>query len=1274
MAKLVKPLAIVAAVAVNVIPGVGQVMSASIIAAVTTAGVSASLGFAAGTLGLGPKSPEMSGATRDRLFANVDPSAPRKLVFGRTAMATDIRYQEWTGADQEYLDQIVCVASHKVDSIDEIWLDDELAWTAAGGAQGKSVGYLAVTPVLEGGPNNTVTIGSGTKWGSARRLTGCAYVHMRFKVTGNGKKKESPYAQSIPSRMTIVGNGMPVYDPRFDSTRGGSGTMRADDQATWAFTYGGKEVGRNSANQLLTYMLGWRIRNPSNGVYKLAVGRGVPPARFDFMKAITAANGCDETVQKADGGSEPRYRTDGIFSENDDPRQVIEAFETSMNSKMRDTGGRFGLVVLSNDLGTPRLALNDSDVLGEFRWNPKGPIERKYNEIRGRFTDPRRASLFQLVDYPRYREAPIDGIERVLPFDLPLVQSPSQAQRLVKQQFARLKYQGRFETTIGPRGWALQLGDIVTLQFSSLGWGAKLFRVVEHGIRPDGACPIVLQEEHPDIYLWDRDERPAVQPVELVKYDASKAVILQLLESTELEYADGTSFEDLKPAEPGATAGGLTVEEQARIDQLDADIIEAQIRIAQAEADIDALFSSDGGAAQAISQAEAARDAAIAARDAAIAERLAAAGEADAAANYALAAKSDASTATAASGTAVQAKNDAQGAASGAATSQQLAVEARNASQGHANAALTRSETAGAHATAAGVSAAASEQSRISAAGHDDNAAGSATVAVQAATTASGHASRAETSVGIVAQISGGSVTPNPAFANWPAGQTYPVGWTNWNALYGASKPNVASMYGGNVFRVHSVGNTVNGVVPSVASLLGPGFYVMELSLALEAGSFVGAGPFVYTRTATGAHIGNPHILHLAAVPDVTGAVNYPSGWQSEPGKVLRYSWFLDFSHPDTKDLVFHYMNNGTDGKYADKIVHLHYFGLRPASTGEIAAKTALPALEATVGTQSQAIATLNETAARHETTLTTHGTQIRQTAEALTTANTNYAGLTSTVTLLGQGATGTLNPNPKLAWVEGEATPRGWTQWGAWLDLARRLDGGADQPQFVRAGAGAGINAGVQQQFSMAAGWYVIEADVALVGGSYQGSGLTIHGYGLAGLHFANEPDANGQIGATVGGRRYFSKLVRTDQVYTNWHLMVGWGGFGATAAKELFIYKAGVRKATAEEIRSGTVIPGLQNTVNAQQVTITNFSQAIGTLEGGVATLFGRAGVSVDVNGYMTGWATNNNGQYGNFVVNADHFSILKPGGGARLEWSGGHQRIYDANGVLRVRLGVW
>lgn len=64
----------------------------------------------------------------------------------------------------------------------------------------------------------------------------------------------------------------------------------------------------------------------------------------------------------------------------------------------------------------------------------------------------------------------------------------------------------------------------------------------------------------------------------------------------------------------------------------------------------------------------------------------------------------------------------------------------------------------------------------------------------------------------------------------------------------------------------------------------------------------------------------------------------------------------------------------------------------------------------------------------------------------------------------------------------------------------------------------------------------------------------------------------------------------------------------------------------------------------------------------------------LSLDVNGYVSGFQSSNNGQSADFTILADNFRIMKPGGGARTEFSGGNWRVYDASGVLRVRMGIW
>jgi hypothetical protein len=450
------------------------------------------------------------------------PTDPRKIVFGNTAMATDVRYQAFTGSNQEYLEMIVCVASHEVQSIDELWLDNEKAWTSAGGAQGRYAGYLTVTARTLGTSANGIAINS--TWTSSCTLTGCAYLHVKCKLTGNSDKVSSPFSGGVTSRMTIRGKGAKTYDPALDSTvAGGSGSHRANDQTTWTWD---ANRSRNPALQELWYELGWRI----NG--KLAVGKGLPPARLDLASYAVAANACDESVALNGGGTEPRYRSDGVISEGDDPSAVRDNLCVTMNAVLRDAGGKLALNVIHNDLATPvtpygKAAFDEDDVMGEIQWEQTPDLNQTFNIIRGQRTDPSDNALYQQVDYPEVSLASNDGIDRIETINFPFVQSNGQAQRLAKQRLQRNQYQGRLSFTGKPSFWGLNIGEVFAFTHATFGWNGKLFRCAGQKISRTGETQIVAVEENAAIYAWSNNEAAAVTPGSPTIYDPTNNPLVQ---------------------------------------------------------------------------------------------------------------------------------------------------------------------------------------------------------------------------------------------------------------------------------------------------------------------------------------------------------------------------------------------------------------------------------------------------------------------------------------------------------------------------------------------------------------------------------------------------------------------------------------------------------------------------------------------------------------------------------------------------------------------------
>lgn len=611
--RTVGKVAAVVAAGLAVATGVGAIavgatiLGASVATVTTIAGV-VSLGAA--MLGK-PSANVANAATTDRLNVTLNPRAPRAMVFGKTAMGSDLCDQEFTGTDKEYLHRFVATAAHKVNSIQQIWFDDELAWTSSGGVQSAFSGYLTVATRLEGSSANAINISS--RIGSARRFTGCAYVHLRFKLTGNGQKTDSPFAQQVPTRITIVGEGIPCYDVRQDGTRGGTGSHRADDQTTW--TYGAH--ARNPACQLATWLLGWRIQNPSTEAWRLSVGKGIPADRIDWPSFLEAANLCDESISLSAGGTEPRYRGDGIITEGDDPMQVVDAFKAAMNADLDDQDGLIRLTVFHNDLATPEADFSDADLMGEYRWTQTPTLSDSYNIVGGTFVDPSPEALYQQVEYNEARLTAPDGIDRILNVSFGLVQSQSQAERLAKQRLQRGQYGGTFSATFLATGWRVQKNSVIRLTNSSLGWTNKLFRVVETAVRFDGTVPMVLREEHADIYAWDEEEGAAVQIAEPTQYAPGDAPIPQFLNTLEegadvtgnnvsldTQYVGGVPAEDVIEA-MDATLGDLSeltdaIEANAlaiaaaegTITDLLGDMSDAQAAILTAQGQITTLTSS----------------------------------------------------------------------------------------------------------------------------------------------------------------------------------------------------------------------------------------------------------------------------------------------------------------------------------------------------------------------------------------------------------------------------------------------------------------------------------------------------------------------------------------------------------------------------------------------------------------------------------------------------------------------------------------------------------
>lgn len=453
------------------------------------------LGIGLASTALTPKIklPETNAATGARLNKSIDPEANCKIIFGETALGTDLRYWEVWGSDQSRIDEVIAAAGHKIQGYGAFYIDDELVTFSGNNATGKYAGALTRITSVEGQPGTVIaTLGTGTRWnvagGEAASMTGVAHYALRWTWT------QEKLPRGIPTRITQVGHGALVYDPRRDSTRGGSGSHRADDQSTWQYTptdSNGVPIGRNPALQMLWYLIGWRVQNPYTGEMVLRCGQGIPLDDIDFASFITAANDCEEH----------EYYSDCILSTGDQHQTNIAVLESACAGILSDVGGFYSLRIQKDDLDGTLVAFDDGDIVGDVDWQPRDALARRYNQVEGQYVDP--DSLYQRRSYPLVRDLAYetaDGFRRRTAANYDAVQDPDQAQRLARLQLNQSRVPGVFQAPFNWKAITVKPGQPIRLTLSRLGFSNKLFRVNARKIDPGGAIWLALDEEDPQIY------------------------------------------------------------------------------------------------------------------------------------------------------------------------------------------------------------------------------------------------------------------------------------------------------------------------------------------------------------------------------------------------------------------------------------------------------------------------------------------------------------------------------------------------------------------------------------------------------------------------------------------------------------------------------------------------------------------------------------------------------------------------------------------------------
>jgi len=446
---------------------------------------------------LQPKSSSAS-AQGMQLSLSYDINGPRQIPFGKVASAGTLVYHNVYGPNgNDYVQLVFKLADVPCTSLEGVIVagktvtlgDVETTAHASGRKVTEYPGAMWIE-FHDGAWDQAADADlvahstSSPSWSTNHRGRGVCYVRVTLKFDAK------LYKSGLPAFVWVF-KGAKLYDWRKDSTNGGTGAHRWNDEST-------REYSDNATVCLYNFMRGINVNGIRVG------GMNAPPDSLPAAAWTAAANACDEDVSLKSGGTEKRYRLNGIVSVDTENATVVRDMLSAMAGSLADASGVFK--PYPGVAQTPVLTISDADLISdvELSFVPNLSRSNLVNAVFGSFSDP--AQNYQSAALPP-RISPDDieadgGVELSANYALDYVSSGTQGQRILEIFRRRNRFQHGLTFSMRASGAVLEAGDWVTVNFDRYGLSGLVCEVVQGTLNRDATVPLELREVSGDIYAW----------------------------------------------------------------------------------------------------------------------------------------------------------------------------------------------------------------------------------------------------------------------------------------------------------------------------------------------------------------------------------------------------------------------------------------------------------------------------------------------------------------------------------------------------------------------------------------------------------------------------------------------------------------------------------------------------------------------------------------------------------------------------------------------------
>ena len=451
------------------------------------------------------------------------------VIYGERLVGGSRVFVESSGTDNEFLYIALVLSEGEINDITEIRIDDQVVTWSGDLADNTQVtvnssdanyykdgvSLVTVEPHYGTDGQSASSLLSGlSSWGSNHKLSGLCYLALKFKWNQD------------------VWGGMPK--------------VQAKIQGKKVKTYNASLVEQTASYQtnpawcILDYLTNTRY------------GKGLTTNEIDLQSFYDASQVCETQVTPYSGGSDIN-----IFDCNtavDTSRSLIDNLRELIKGcrgYIPYTQGKYSLVIETT--GTASITLTEDDIIGGYGLAIPTKNE-KYNRVIASFVNPEKNYQVDEVQFPPIDDSGLPSADQHATmktadggfllegrFEFPTLTSQYQAEEMAEVILRRSREAIGLSLNVTFKGYELNIGDIVNVTHSSLGFSAKPFRILGMTFNQDFTVSLTLVEHQDSHYTWATKVQASTVPsTTLPNPFTVQPPASVTLDDTLVEYNDGT--------------------------------------------------------------------------------------------------------------------------------------------------------------------------------------------------------------------------------------------------------------------------------------------------------------------------------------------------------------------------------------------------------------------------------------------------------------------------------------------------------------------------------------------------------------------------------------------------------------------------------------------------------------------------------------------------------------------------------------------------------------